>query len=122
MKRLVDKVYYIINKNNGFTLMEAMMATALVAIAASMSITVLVGAQRVNNQQHIINNGQSQAFQNGQSYLANDKLVIGDEFEMKPEAGGQNGFASLNNNGTVKAKVYKSEKDGVQYKAFKIDE
>lgn len=112
----------LVNNKNGFTLMEAVAATALVAIAASMSVGVFTSNAKVNMSQYNVSEGQNDALSNAEGDLSTGgSSSDGDLFVMTPVNGG--GFASLENNGAVKARAQKASNVGgdVNYKYFKYE-
>ncbi len=111
----------LIGNKKGFTLMEAIMTTALVTIAATMAAGVFTSSARVNSNQRSVNAGQSDALSSAQSSLASGSSGAGDEFVMTPVGSG--GFGALKNNGAVTARYEVASDMGgnVNYKYFKYD-
>ncbi len=112
------------NNKKGFTLVEAITATALVAIAASMSVGVFAANAKVSQKQYEINNGQNYTMSSAEKNLSSGGATSeGTAFEMIP-ADGSAGFGSLENGGKVEARYQEhiaTNGSEVQYKVFKYD-
>ena len=113
----------LINDKRGFSLVEALAATALVTIAASMSIGVFVSSNNTSLQQYEVNNSQNAVMADAEENLSNSSATAeGNSFVMKTSSGGSNGFSSLENNGEVNARYQDMSDDNVGYKVFKLDD
>lgn len=114
------------NNKKGFTLIEAVTATALVAVGASLAVTVFANGEMVSVRQQTVNQGQNTALTYAEGYLeTGGKSATGEEFALKPVGG--NGFAALNDrNGEIDVSVStfidsgSTSNSDVQYKAFKL--
>ncbi|GEM_PF-3003026 len=114
----------LVRDKRGFTLMEAVVATSLVAIAASMSVGVFVSSQKINANQYAVNNGQNSAMASAEDTLSMGSVASpgdGEAFEMTPASGGSNGFNTLEDNGKVSARCQSVANDKAEYKVFKLD-
>lgn len=105
--------------------MEAIAATTLVAIAASMSAGVFASNAKISGKQYEINDGQNNALSKSEQSLSQSSVTSeGDSFEMVPAAGGSTGFSTLEDNGKIDARCQQlNDNNGsnVQYKVFKYD-
>lgn len=118
----MKKLLTVLKDNSGATLVEALIAMALVTIAATMSSALFLTSQRITSTQYSLNAGQNNAFTASEKDLADGGTnPDGEEFKMKPEAGGNSGFSDLNGDGKVVAgmTVVNGGESGVQYKIFK---
>ena len=107
----------------GFSLIEALAATVLVTIAASMSIGVFVSSQNIYSSQYDVNNSQNNLMTGAEQNLSQGSSTAeGNSFVMQPESGGSNGFNSLDDNGKVNARYQDVNDENVGYKIFKLDE
>ena len=117
----------ILNKlrkdKRGFSLIEALAATVLVTIAASMSIGVFVASQNVNLDQYTVNNSQNSLMSGAEQNLSQSSATSeGAGFVMQPQSGGSSGFSTLDNNGAVNARYQDVNDENVEYKIFKLDD
>lgn len=119
--KILKKIYTALNEKSGFTLVEAIVATGLVATAAGLAITVFAGTENASLKQQNINEGQNGAMTQAETYLeSGGRSATGTKVEMVPVDG--NGFAILDNNGAIDVNVSAFVDDGnVQYKAFKLN-
>lgn len=110
----------------GFTLIEAVTATALVAVSASLAVSVFANGEKMSAKHQDINIGQNTALTSAENYLeTGGKSATGEKVTLKPVGG--SGFSLLNeNDGAIDVSVSSfidsgtSSNSGVQYKAFKL--
>lgn len=124
--KIFKKAALNLKKNKkGFTLIEAVTATALVAVSASLAVGVFANGERMSVKQQTINQGQNTALTSAETYLeTGGKSATGEMISMKPVSG--SGFAVLNDNhGAIGVSVSTfvdsgtASDSGAQYKAFK---
>lgn len=104
--------------NKGFTIMEVMIAMALVMIVASFAATALASGQRSTIKTVDISKGGDVALSECENYLAGSESGKTDgDYQLKKESGGLNGFPDIK----LEVKDTADNSNGVRYVAFKRD-